>query len=164
MADDTCLQMVNAKAIAALKKQPTLIGELNRPRSQVYSTYFPGSMNVFMVGSPYPRPTIARPLTAALFGLHFVKSESFEAGHFGIVPARNVRAVLASLEKLDLKKVAAAVASADAAKLADREVYDFEILLTEEHPAKALVADIRRLTAFYRRAAARTLGVAMFTA
>ena len=121
-------------------------------------------MNVLMIGSPYPRPTTAKPLTAALFGLHFIKSESFEAAHFGLVPARNVPAVLASLLKVDLKKVAAAVSSADAVKLAEREVYDFEILASKEHPAKALVADIRGLTAFYRRAASRSLGVAMFTA
>lgn len=163
MADDTCLQMVSAKELAALKKQPTLIGELNRPRTQVYSTYYACSMNVFLLGSPYPRPSLTRPLSAALFGLRLVRSESFEAGHFGIVPVRNVAAIAKSLVQVDLKRLAAAVAAADAEKLAAREVYDFELLMSEEHPGKALVASVRGLAAFYRRAVARKLGIAMFT-
>ena len=58
----------------------------------------------------------------------------------------------------------AAVASADPAELARKKVDDFELLISEESPGKALVDDIRQLAKFYRRAANNKLGIVMYTA
>jgi hypothetical protein len=171
MANDTCLQMVNAKEITALKADPVSIGDLEKPANQIYSTYFPCSINYFIVGDPYPAPDSAKPLTAALFGLELIECESFEAGNIGIVPPGKVATIASRLEKIDLEKVVEAVANADATKLARREVDDFGLLIhdedpdaTEEDPGKTLVDEIRRLAKYYRRAATKKLGIAMFTA
>src|ERR1700689_1222849 len=136
MAMDTCLQMVDAKEIAALKKTPTSIGPLGKPRARLYSTYYPCSINFFLVGAPYPAPT-SSPLSAALFGRELIDCEALEAGHFGIVPRGKVAAIASRLEKVDLKKVAAAFAKANRAHLA-RTIDDFELLISDDHASKQL--------------------------
>ena len=138
--------------------------EIRRSSSQNYSTYYPCTINYFIVGKPHPKPTIAKPLTAALFGLELVDCESLEAGNFGVVLPGKVAAIARSLEAIDLKEIKAAYAKANAKQLAKAEVDDFDLLITVDEPVKRLVAAIVELKKFYKRAVKTKLGIVMFTA
>lgn len=162
MAMNTWLQMVTASEIDALKKNPPSITKLDK-KDASYSTYYPCSINYFLMGAAYP-DRAEHPLGSMLFGSESVDCSTLETGNFGLVSPRDVNTIATNLAKVDLVKLAKAVDDVDTGVLSDEEVDDFEILAEAgEGASKALVAEIERLAKFYRRAADTKVGVVMYT-
>lgn len=161
MAMNTWLQMVSAAELDALEKAPASINALDKPSDQTYSTYYPCSINYFLLGTAYPDGE--DPLGTMLFGAATIDCATLENGNFGIVPPGKVAAIAEKLAKLDLKKLAKSVEDADADELADQEVDDFEILAEDDEPSKTLVGAVKALATFYQRAADTKVGIVMYT-
>ena len=162
MAMSTMLQMVSIKEIAALKKTPSGIAKLNKPGAESYSTYYGATINYFLCGEAYPDGT-DNPLGAALSGIESIAAPALENGAFTLVSPEQVRAIAKALEQVDVMKLRKAVETADADKLADEDVDDFELLKETDAPSATLVSDVRMLTTFYKDAASRNAGVVMYT-
>jgi hypothetical protein len=161
MATSTMLQMVSAKEIMALRKTPSTIAKLNKPGAESYSTYYVGTINYFLCGTPKP-DLKDHPIAASLFGIEEIKTPSLDNGHFKLVPIDQIAAIAKALEAVDLKKLRKQVESADAAALAKSKVEDFELLKDNDAPAAMIVSDVRTLTTFYKDAASRNVGVVLY--
>jgi hypothetical protein len=161
MATSTMLQMVSAKEIMALRKTPSTIAKLNKPGAESYSTYYIGTINFFLCGTPTPEVK-DNPIAAALFGMEEIKTPSLDTGHFKLVPPDQVSAIAKALEQVDLKKLRKQVETADGAAMAKSKVGDFELLKGNDAPAAMIVSDVRTLTTFYKDAASRNVGVVMY--
>jgi hypothetical protein len=163
MAMSTMLQMVSIKEIAALKKTPSGITKLNKPGAESYSTYYGATINYFLCGDAYPDGDTDHPLGAALCGIESIAAPALENGAFTLVSPEQVRAIAKALEQVDLMKLRKQVETADAEKLAEEDVDDFELLKETDAPSATLVSDVRMLTTFYKDAASRNAGVVMYT-
>ena len=162
MAMSTMLQMVSIKEIAALKKTPSGITKLNKPGAESYSTYYGATINYFLCGDAYPDSS-DNPLGAALSGIESIAAPALENGAFTLVSPEQVRAIAKALEQVDIMKLRKQVETADAEKLAEEDVDDFELLKETDAPSATLVSDVRMLTTFYKDAASRNAGVVMYT-
>lgn len=159
----TMLQMVSIKEIAALKKTPSGITKLNKPGAESYSTYYGATINYFLCGDAYPDGSGDNPLGAALCGIESIAAPALENGAFTLVSPEQVRAIAKALEQVDVMKLRKQVETADAEKLAEEDVDDFELLKETDAPSATLVSDVRMLTTFYKDAASRNAGVVMYT-
>jgi len=162
MATSTTLQMVSAKEIVLLRKTPSGISKLNKPHAESFSTYYFATINWFLLGTPRPEPE-GNPLAAALAGYETINTTSLENGSFRLITLDQISDIAQALEKVDLTKLRKDVQSADAAALAKKAVGDFELLAKEDSPAATIVTDVKQLTSFYRNAAAKHLGVVLYT-
>ena len=162
MPTSTTLQMVSTKEILLLKKTPSGIRKLNKPHAESFSTYYFGSINWFLLGEPAPSAE-GNPLAAALAGYETIQTPSLDAGEFRLIGADQITDIAQALEKVDLKKLRKDVESADKALLAAKKVDDFERLTADDSPAATIVTDVKQLTSFYRNAAAKHLGVVLYT-
>ncbi|MEJ7604075.1 MAG: DUF1877 family protein [Kofleriaceae bacterium] len=158
----TTLQMVSAKEIVLLRKTPSGISKLNKPHAESFSTYYFATINWFLLGTPSPERA-GNPIAAALQGYETIATTSLENGEFQLVGLDQIPDIATALEKVDLMKVRKDVDAADAAALAEAEVGDFELLADEDSPAATIVTDVKQLTQFYRNAAAKHLGVVLYT-
>jgi hypothetical protein len=164
MAMNTWLQLVSEDEIAALKREPTSINNLNKPGKESCSTYFQCSINYFVVGDAYPSGTADTPLSGFLGGFESVACDTLENGYFHVVPPAMAAPIAAALARLDLDAIKDKVDAADAEELADDEVDDFEILVDgDEEPGETLLGDLNALLEFYRRAAEMKRGVVIYT-
>ncbi|MBX3157353.1 MAG: DUF1877 family protein [Deltaproteobacteria bacterium] len=154
--------MVSAKEIVALRKTPSTIAKLNKPGAESYSTYYIGTINYFLCGTPTP-DIKDHPIAASLFGIEQIKTPSLDAGHFMLVPPDQISGIAKALEQVDLKKLRKQVETADAAAMVKSKVGDFELLKGNDAPAAMIVSDVRTLTTFYKDAASRNVGVVLYT-
>jgi Domain of unknown function (DUF1877) len=152
MAMATYLQIVSELELAKLRRQPTWINKVDK--SGTYMTYYPCSLNYFLVGDSYPGGSRKRPLEGLLFGFGHVDCETLENGNFGVVDPAEVELVLAALAAVDVDAFRARIDGADESDLEDDEVDDYEMLLEDEgDPADILVAELESLVEFYKTAA-----------
>ena len=162
MPMSTTLQMVSAKEIVLLRKTPSGISKLNKPHAESFSTYYFTTINWFLLGIAHPERE-GNPLAAALQGYETIATTSLENGEFQLITQDRIQEIAHALEKIDLMKLRRSVDTADAQALAKEEVVDFELLAAEDSPAATIVTDVKQLTQFYRNAAAKHLGVVMYT-
>jgi hypothetical protein len=158
----TTLQMVSNKEIAALQKTPSTIVKLQKPHGESYSTRFFASINYFLCGKPSPDAADS-PLAASLIGFDAVAAPALPSGHFKLIIPAQAAAIAKALEAVDLQKLRKDVSSSDPAVLGKAKLDDLELLLQNDSPAATLFTDVKGLTTFYKDAAAKHLGVAIYT-
>ncbi len=158
----TTLQMVSNKEIVLLQKTPSTIVKLQKPHGESYSTRFFGSINYFLGGNPAPDAADSA-LAASLIGFEAVAAPALPSGHFKIVLPAQAAAIAKALEAVDLMKLRKDVQGADQAVLAKAKIEDLALLLENDSPAATLFTDVKGLTTFYKDAAAKHLGVAIYT-
>ncbi|MEO8701133.1 MAG: DUF1877 family protein [Kofleriaceae bacterium] len=150
MAMATHLQIVSSTELAKLRSQPTWIMELAK---RGFSTYYPATINYFLVGDAYPEGSKKLPLAGLLFGFDAVDCETLENGNFGVLEPAEVRLVLTALSSVDLAAVRTAIEGADPDELEEAEVLDYEVLIEDDEEAADIIAsEIESLVAFYKRA------------
>jgi len=162
MATSTTLQMVSTKELILLRKTPSGIRKLNKPHAESFSTYYFRSLNWFMLGDIAPAIE-GNPVAAALVGYETIATPSLDSGSFNVIGADQIPDIAAALEKVDLKKLRKDVETADKAVLAKQKVDDFERVSADDSPAATIVTDVKQLTSFYRNAAAKHMGVVIYT-
>ena len=161
MAMGTQLFPVTEAQIEKLRAKPNSITKL--PADGMFLTHYLLSINYFALGK-ISADTDKNPLAAMLVGFDSVECDAVETGIIGIVKPAQVKPVLEGLEKLNLDKIAKRVEAADVEDLESEDVDDFELLLDEaKSPKDQIVAQLRELTDFYRRAAMTGHGVVMFS-
>jgi hypothetical protein len=161
MAMCTYVQMVTDSEIVALQKKPETINQLDKPRSETFSTYHFTTINYFLTGSAYPSK---HALAAVLCGEKSVSTSTLENGSFDVTSPKLVRKLAAALAKVDLDEVKESVAAADWDTLRDEEEVDEECVLeSSDDPAAEIVGEIERLEKFMSAAAKKKRGLAIYT-
>ncbi|MBS1120469.1 MAG: hypothetical protein H6Q90_2697 [Deltaproteobacteria bacterium] len=158
----TTLQMVSNKEIGLLQKTPSTIVKLQKPHGESYSTRLFGSINYFLCGTPSPEAADSA-LAASLIGFDSVAAPALPSGFFKLVIPAQAAVIAKALEAFDLQKLRKDVETADPAKLKKAKIEDLELLLANDSPAATLFIDVKGLTTFYKDAAAKHLGVAIYT-
>jgi hypothetical protein len=161
MAMCTYVQMVTDEEIAALRKKPESINQLDKP--ETFSTYLFTPINYFLTGSAYPGKKHA--LAALLCGEKSVATQTLENGSFDVTSAKTVAKLATELAKVDLKKVKKKIEAADWDELRDSEEVDEECVLeSSEDVPQEIIGEIEGLKKFLASAAKKKRGLAIFTA
>jgi hypothetical protein len=108
----------------------------------------------------------AHPLAPVLIGTRSVTCNRLENGAFHVVPVDVVQELASLLANVDVAGLTSAVLEADLEDIADGEVWEEleQLDLTEpKQVAKALLKDLKGLTAFYAAAAKDGSAVVLYT-
>lgn len=179
MAMSTTLFAVTPEALAKLEAAPETIHELEAKKT--FDTYLWTTLPYFLSGGEAEDGEdedededeensdddgSEHPLAPALIGTRAVPCNRLENGAFHVVPVQVAKELAALLAEVDLKELKSAVLEADLEEVDDGEVWEEleQLDLTEpEEVAKAVVKDLKGLTAFYAAAAKQGLAVVLYT-
>ena len=160
MAMSTYLQSVSPDELAALERDPSGINALDQ--TVWMSTHLGPTLNYFIAGSAYPEAG-SHPLAAMLDGSRSVPAPTLENAYFHVVETHEVAGIVTALEAVDPDALRAAIESADFGDLIDEEeLYELE-LMAEDEVSPAVLDDLGRLIAFYRRVAEAGNAVVSYT-
>lgn len=186
MAMSTTLFAVTPEALAKLEAAPETIHELEAKKT--FDTYLWMTLPYFLSGGETDEDDDEddeddegdnedeeeddsddepeHPLAPALIGTRAVPCNRLENGAFHVVPVQVAKELASLLAEVDLKELKSAVLEADLEEVDDGEVWEEleQLDLTEpEEVAKAVVKDLKGLTAFYAAAAKQGLAVVLYT-
>lgn len=178
MAMSTTLFAVTPEALARLEAAPETIHELEAKKT--FDTYLWTTLPYFLSGGETGEDDTEEddddseddddgpehPLAPALIGTRAVPCNRLENGAFHVVPVQVAKELALLLAEVDLQELKSAVLEADLEEVDDGEVWEEleQLDLTEpEEVAKAVVKDLKGLTAFYAAAAKQGLAVVLYT-